>query len=163
VTPFISKHKRAIVIAVVALVLLFAALMIFAIYAARSLFDSDRATPTASQYSAWVSLWLPQDVQNFQAYGEGWQDWLLEARFEITASQVPEFLERNKLQRIDAETLPESSYGLEWFRAAGRLEHYQIGPLPNSAGSTPTGFYPRIRVDPSKPDNFTIYIKARDT
>ncbi len=161
---FIKKYKRAIIIMLIALLLSFAAFVAFAVYSLRNVFESDTSTPTASQYSEWVGIWLPQDVQHFQAYGEGWQDWLVEAKFEMSAAQLPEFLERNKLQPSDLEGDLESSYKLEWFSAKSTLEQYEVKPSPESAGSTTsTGFYPAIWVDDANSDKVTIYIKAFDT
>jgi hypothetical protein len=160
---FLNKHRRALFITGSVMLLLVIGFYALALYSVRTLFDSDSATPTARQYSEWVGLWLPEDMENFQAYGEGWQDWLVEARFELTVSQLAEFLERNNLQRNDSETLPESSYGLEWFRATGRLETYEIKPSPSSAVSTSTGFYPSIWVNSSEIEKITVYIKAFDT
>jgi hypothetical protein len=159
----LKKYKRSLIIAASVALLLVIGFYAVAIYSAGTLFDSDSATPTASQYSEWVGLWLPEDVQSFQSFGEGWQDWLVEARVELTASQFSEFLERNNLQGIESETLLESSYGLEWFSSTKSLEHYEIKSLPESAASTSTGFYPTVWVDTSDPDTVIVYIKAFDT
>lgn len=159
----LERHKRAIIIISVVVLLLFAAFMSFAIYSARTLFESGKATPTATQYSEWVGIWLPENVQNFQAYGEGWQDWLVEARFEIPASELAKFLERNKLQQSDLESDLESSYKLEWFSATAKLEQYEIKPLPDQAAQTATGFYPSFWLDKTNSDRVIVYIKAFDT
>jgi hypothetical protein len=88
---FLRKYKRALIIAGSVVLFLIVGFYVIALYSVRTLFNSDSAAPTASQYSEWVDLWLPQDVQNFQAYGEGWQDWLLEVRFEIKSSNFLNF------------------------------------------------------------------------
>jgi hypothetical protein len=163
---YIQKHKRAVIITSIALALLlmaFAAFIVYSIRVAGDLFKSDKVTPTATQYSEWVGLWLPADVQNFQAYGEGWQDWLVEARFEMSTSELTEFLERNTLQPSDLEISLESNYKLEWFSSKARLEVYQLGPLPNQAASTSTGFYPTFWIDQTNSGTVIVYIKANDT
>jgi predicted PurR-regulated permease PerM len=160
---FLNKHKRTIMIVLAALTIVLGALTAFALYSVRTLFASDKATPTAQQYSEWVGLWLTDDVQNFQAYGEGWQDWLVEARFELPASTLPEFLERNGFVSSESQSLVESSYKLEWFTSTAPLEHYEIKPSPDSAASTSTGFYPSVWLDTADSESVVVYIKANDT
>jgi hypothetical protein len=157
---FFKKYKCAIIISFAIMLLLFGAFVAFAIYSLNTLFESDTASPTASQYSEWVGIWLPKDVQNFQAYGEGWQDWLVEARFEMPASELSEFLERNKLQRGDSVTGLESNYKLEWFSSKAKLESYGIIPLEEGIASTPTFFYPCVLLDTSSPEKIIVYIVA---
>ncbi len=160
---FIKKYKRTLLIALAVLVLLFAAFIYVATRAVNDLFESEKVTPTASQYSEWVGLWLPENVENFQAYGEGWQDWLVEAKFELSAAEFAEFVERNNLQLLGERSGVETGYDLEWFYSANALEQYDITPLPESASSTPTGFYPTIWIDDSNPEKVIVYIKAFDT
>jgi hypothetical protein len=160
---FFKKYKRAILISLGILFVLMVGFVYFSIRAVNDLFETDKVTPTASQYSEWVGLWLPDNVQNFQAYGEGWQDWLVEARFELSAWAFAEFVERNKLRQANVQSPVESSYALEWFNFTGVLKQYDIKPLPESAVSTSTGFYPTIWVDDANPDKVTIYIKAFNT
>jgi hypothetical protein len=160
---FIKHYKRTLIVIGVVLLLLFIAFTGFAFYAARTLFSSDIATPTLTQYRDWVGLWLPDDTQNFQAYGEGWQDWLIEARFELSASAFTKFVARNNLEKVASQNLTESSYGLEWFTSTVRLEAYSLKALPESAVSTSTGFYPTIWVDDTTPDKTIVFIRANDT
>jgi hypothetical protein len=157
---FFKKYKRAILISFAVILLLFGAFVAFAIYSINNLFESDTASPTASQYSEWVGLWLPEGVQNFQAYGEGWQDWLVEARFEMPTSQLPEFLERNKLQLGDSVNSLESNYKLEWFSSKAKLESYELISSSEGVPSTSTFFYPSVLLDTSSPEKIIVYIVA---
>jgi hypothetical protein len=157
---FIKKYQRTILITFIVLVVLFGAFVAFAIYSLGNIFESDTVTPTASQYSEWVGIWLPKDVQNFQAYGEGWQDWLVEAKFEMPASQLSEFLERNKLQPGDSVIGLESNFKLEWFSSTAKLESYTIMPSSEAVPSTPTFFYPSVLLDTSNPEEVRVYIVA---
>lgn len=160
---FLKKYRVVIFALLAILIILFVGIIFLARWAVNDLFESDKVTPTASQYSEWVGIWLPADVQKFQSYGEGWQDWLVEARFELTTSQFTAFLERNNLVRSESQSVVESNYTLEWFSSAGALEQYEIKPLPESAASTLMGFYPTIWIDHSNSDKVIIYIKAFDT
>lgn len=160
---FIKKHRRILIIAFTVTVLLIAGFVYVSIRAVNTLFETDKVTPTATDYSQWVGLWLPDDVANFQAYGEGWQDWLVEARFELTPSQFAEFLGRNAFVRSEVQSFPESSYKLEWFSSKNRLEHYEIKSSPESAVSTSTGFYPSMWVDTSTADKVIVYISTFET
>jgi hypothetical protein len=147
----------------VALLLLMAAFVFISLRAVSTLFDSGEVTPTSSDYAQWLGLWLPENLQNFQVYGEGWQDWLIEARFEMSASELPEFLERNTLQATGVERSIESSYQLEWFSSKEQLEVYEIVPLPNQSVPTSTGFYPTVWLDTTNPERVIVYIGAHDT
>jgi hypothetical protein len=160
---FLKKYQRTILITFIALVILFGAFIAFAIYSLNTPFESDTVSPTASQYSEWVGICLPENMQNFQAYSKGWQDWLVEARFEMPASELPKFLERNKLQPSEVGSALESSYKLEWFASADKLESYKLKPLLESDASTSTGFYPEIWVDEVSPAKVIVYIKSFDT
>lgn len=160
---FVKKYKRTIVLSLIVLFVAMAGFVYFSIRAVNDLFETDKVTPTASQYAEWVGLWLPGNVQNFQAYGEGWQDWLVEAKFELSSSEWTEFVERNNLQSSASESSLESSYQLEWFASGVALEQYKIKSLSESAVSTATGFYPTIWIDSSVPDKVTVYIKAFNT
>jgi hypothetical protein len=160
---FIQKYKRLVLVTLAVFVLLFAAFTYLSLRAVNDLFETGKVTPTTTQYSEWVGIWLPETVENFQAYGEGWQDWLVEAKFELSSSDLNEFLERNQLQSRELETRLESSYQLEWFTSANALEQYEIKPLSGSAAPTSTGFYPSVWMDTSNPDSVVVYIKANDT
>jgi hypothetical protein len=163
VAAFLKRYRSAILSLLVVMVLLYIGSILVARWAVNDLFASSIETPNATEYAAWVGIWLPNNVQKFQSYGEGWQDWLVEARFEVSASQFAAFLERNTLERIASQTMPESSYKLEWFSSEGVLESYEIKSLPDSASSTSTGFYPTIWVDKTNPDSIIVYITAFDT
>ncbi len=160
---FFKKYKRTIMITSGVLLAMMVGFIYVSFRAVNDLFETDNVTPTASQYSEWVGLWLPTDVQNFQAYGEGWQNWLIEARFELSASAFAEFVARNNLAKVASQSLLGSSYELEWFFSDVMLENYDIKPLPESAASTPTGFYPTIWVDDTNPGKVTVFIRANDT
>lgn len=162
-TAFLKQYKVVLISSLVTLILLFVGFILLARWAVNDLFETEKVTPTAGQYSEWVGLWLPANVQNFQAYGEGWQDWLVEAKFELSAAEFAEFVERNNLQLLDVQSVVETGYDLEWFQSSKVLEQYEIKPLPESSASTATGFYPSVWVDTSSPDRVTIYIKAFDT
>jgi hypothetical protein len=160
---FIQKYKRTFLIILAVLAVLFAGFVYISFRAVNDLFETDKVTPTAAQYAEWVGVWLPETPEDFQAYGEGWQDWLVEAKFEMPSSELSEFLERNRLQPVDLKILPESSYQLEWFSSSAKLEVYEIVPLPEQAAATSTGFYATFWLDKTKPDKVTVYIKANDT
>jgi hypothetical protein len=160
---FVKKYRRTIILGLIILLVAMAGLVYFSIRTVNDLFETDKVMPTASQYAEWVGLWLPGNVQNFQAYGEGWQDWLVEAKFELSVSEWSEFMERNKLQSNDLEIGLESSYQLEWFSSGAKLEVYQIEPLPNQAASTSTGFYATFWLDKTNSGTVVVYVKANDT
>jgi hypothetical protein len=162
VVAFLKKYRTAILSLLVVTVLLYIGFILVARWAVNDLFASSIETPNATQYAAWVGIWLPDDVQKFQSYGEGWQDWLVEARFELSASQFAAFLERNNLERIASQTIPESSYKLDWFSSNAKLESYELKPLPDQAAQTSTGFYPSVWMDTSLPEKVIVYIKAFD-
>jgi hypothetical protein len=160
---FIKKHKRTLILLFTGIILLAAGFVYVSLRAVNTLFETDKVTPTPTEYSQWVGLWLPDDVANFQAYGEGWQDWLVEARFELTASQFAEFLERNAFVQSEIYSVPESSYKLEWFASTKALEYYEIKSSPESSASTLAGFYPSVWVDKLHADKIIVYIRAFDT
>jgi hypothetical protein len=155
---FLKKYQRTILITLIALVILFGAFVAFAIYSLNTLFESDTVSPTASQYSEWVGICLPENMQNFQAYSKGWQDWLVEARFEMPASELPEFLEHNKLQPSEVGSAFESSYKLEWFASAASPKPYNLVSLPDQSPQTSTGFYPTVWIEKTNSVTVTVYI-----
>jgi hypothetical protein len=160
---FIKKYRRAIIISFVVIALLFAGSVYFAIRAVNDLFETSKVTPTAPEYAEWVRVWLPESTRDFQAYGEGWQDWYVEARFDIPVSELPEFISKNKLQRSEASDVPKSQFDLEWFRPTGKLEAYELIPAPDAALMTTTGFYPSFWIDRSDAEQVIVYIVAFDT
>lgn len=160
---FFKRYKAVLLVTGALILLLGIAYFFVARWAVNSLFESDTATPNATEYAGWTGIWLPDDVRNFQAYAEGWQDWLVEARFELSSRNLPEFLERNNLQRVEPDYQPESHFDLEWFQSENELEVYEIVPSSESASSTATGFYPTFWIDTSNPDKITVYIKAFNT
>jgi hypothetical protein len=160
---FFKEYKRTIILTLVVLFVVIVGFVYVSIRAVNDLFETDKVTPTAGQYAEWVGIWLPENTQNFQAYGEGWQDWLVEARFEMSTADLDEFLERNNLQPSELEVIPNSSYQPEWFASSATLEVYEIKPLPNQAASTTTGFYATFWLDKTNVDKVIIYVKANDT
>jgi hypothetical protein len=159
VSRIFKPYKNFLIALGVVLILLGVGFVLLTRWAVNDLFESSTATPSATEYAAWTGMWLPNNLQNFQAYAEGWQDWFIEAHFEILPADLPEFLGRNNLQRINSDGTLSSSFDLEWFTPTDKLEAYEIKP----GGSTSTGFYPTIWLDQTSPDRVIVYIKAFDT
>lgn len=159
----VTKHRRRLATILGILLLLGAVFSYRAIRSLDDLFETRKASPTAVEYANWVGLWLPESVEDFQAYAEGWQDWLIEARFEMPEPDLTAFLANNSLQASKLETRPESAYKLEWFQTSAELSYYELRSEPEKANATKTGFYPSIWIAPLEGDRVIVFILAFDT
>jgi hypothetical protein len=128
-----------------------------------AVFSSDSATPTAAEYAAWVKLEIPATVQNWRSYGEGFQDWYVQARFELPLEELPKFLNDNKLELAPNLTQPpENVFKQSWFDPKPPLEVYELKSSETQQASTASGFYPTVYLERSG-SIIVVYIVAFDT
>ena len=145
-TPKPNRRKTLlIVLGVLGLALLVGFFILRSIGIA--IFSSSSETPTAAEYSAWVKLEIPAAAQNWNAYGEGFMDWFVQARFELPPEELPGFLNANKLELSSENDLPQNVFKKDWFNPKGPLEVYQL-PSPDTVqGQTASGFYPTVYIE----------------
>jgi hypothetical protein len=127
---------------------------------ASSVFSTRTDSPTVTAFSDWVKLKLPASTRNWQAHAEGFQDWLVQARFELPVSDVPAFLVANRLQRLPGASRPQNVLKLPWFNPVHALEAYKLRPVSDEQVTTPSGFYPTVFLEPQKTGVVTVYIWA---
>lgn len=130
--------------------------------AADAIFSSTPTTPTAQEYSDWVKLEIPSTAQNWKAYGEGFMDWYVQARFEIKPEELASFLQKNNLERIHLNQPPENALKQSWFNPKAPLEVYQLISSQTQQASTASGFYPTVYVERNDP-TIVVYIIAFNT
>jgi hypothetical protein len=117
---------------------------------------------TPQEFSDWVKLQIPSTAQNWKAYGEGFQDWYILARFELPAEELPAFLKANGLVPAPLDEPPEDVLNLSWFRPKAPLEVYELMSSDTKQASTASGFYPTVYVELAGP-TVVLYIVAFDT
>lgn len=130
--------------------------------AAVAIFSDNSATPTAAEYADWVKLEIPPAAQNWRAYGQGFQDWYIQARFELPPEELPGFLSGNNLVRVNLPQPPENVYKQSWFDPQPPLEVYELKSSETQQSSTTSGFYPTVYIKRGGP-TLVVYIIAFDT
>jgi hypothetical protein len=125
------------------------------------LFSTSKVVPTAPEFSKWTGLQIPGSGQNWQAYAEGWQDWFVQARFEMPASELAGFLQGNNLEPSSDTGPPDNPLKQSWFKP-GSVEVYEVRASAAGQASTKTGFYPKVYVE-NKGSTVVIYITAFNT
>lgn len=140
--------------------------LLMGIAAFRSLFSSPfttrRGTPNAQQFSDWVKLAIPPTAQNWQSYAEGFQDFLVQARFELNSTELEGFLQKNNLVKSSDTAPPDNALKQSWFRPGPTLEVYELKPSQTQKASTTSGFYAKVYVE-RKGGSVVVYIVAFDT
>lgn len=165
-SPVNNSRQKPIRIVLVVVVLALVAGLGFVWYTvsgiASSVFSTRTDSPTATAFSDWVKLKIPAGAWNWQAYAKGFQDWLVQARFEIPASDVPAFLAANTLERLPSASRPQNMLKQPWFNPTRALEAYRLRPVSDEQVTTPSGFYPTVFLEPQQ-DVVVVYIFAFTT
>jgi hypothetical protein len=123
---------------------------------------TSKGTPNAQQFSDWVKLAIPPTAQNWQAYAEGFQDWLVQARFELNPAELEGFLRQNQLVPISETAPPDNPLKQSWFRPGPTLEVYGLKPSDTQQAATASGFYPLVYIERNN-RVVVVYITAFDT
>lgn len=158
-----TLSNRWIIGVVSGVILAFIGMGLWGLFSVNQLFKNSSAAPTQGGFVKWVGVKVPAEATQFRAYAEGWQDWIVEARFELPNTRVAGFLAENGLVRTEPSNGLESSLKQAWFSSSATLERYELESLPEKAASLPSGFYPTVWLDASKPSITTVFIRAFDT
>ncbi len=128
-----------------------------------SVFSNNTAFPTSAEYAAWVGLRIPATAQNWQSYAEGFQDWFVQARFELSPEALPRFLSENNLVRApELNGPPQNLLKQDWFNPRPPLEVYQLRSSQTQQARTASGFYPTVYIERG-PSSIVVYITAFNT
>jgi hypothetical protein len=128
---------------------------------ADAVFEGRKAAPSAAELARWVGVWLPPEPSHWQSYAEGWQDWQVVARFELTTSQRDEFLQRNHLEPQPPTTPSTSAQALlqrTWFAPSATARTYTTAAVEPGAA---TGFTSTAWID-EHGDTATVFLYAFD-
>lgn len=126
-------------------------------------FSNNTAFPTSMEYAAWLGLRIPATAQNCQSYAEGFQDWFVQARFELPPEALPRFLSENNLMRApELNGLPQNQLKQDWFNPKPLLEVYQLRSSQTQQARTASGFYPTVYIERG-PSSIVVYITAFNT
>ncbi len=126
------------------------------------IFNSQTANLTPKEFSDWVKLQIPPTVRNWKAYGQGFQDWYIQVRFELPAEELSAFLKANGLVPINFNQSPENLLKQSWFSPKPPFEVYQLKSSQTKQASTASGFYPTVYVE-QHGSNVVVYIAAFNT
>lgn len=114
---------------------------------ANSFFSSRTTHLTPQEFSDWVKLYIPSTAQNWKAYGEGFQDWYIQVRFELSSEELPAFLKANGLVPTQLKQSPENALEQSWFSPKPPFEVYELESSETKQTSTASGFYPTVYVE----------------
>jgi hypothetical protein len=109
------------------------------IYAGATMFDTRRPAPTAPELEKWIGVKVPAGATGYQSYVEGFQDWMLLARFELPSSELAPFLAANRLEPAPDKTSAPTAETQAWFRPSQRAQAHAPTRLPDGHADAPAG------------------------
>ncbi len=109
------------------------------IYAGATMFDTRRPAPAAPELAQWIGVKVPASATGYQSYVEGFQDWMLLARFELPSSELAPFLATNRLEPAPDKTSAPLTETQAWFRPGERAQAHAPARLPDGHPDKPAG------------------------
>jgi hypothetical protein len=117
--------------------------------------------PSAPALAKWIDLWIPPGATAFRSYAEAWQDWRVIAQFDLTASELSTFIERNHLQPAGSAAAPQAPLQQAWFTPPAAARAYRPG-TDASDGATTSRFSKALWIH-AHGDGATVYLHAADS
>jgi hypothetical protein len=129
--------------------------------------DTESLNP--AQIERWANFKLPPSASNVRAHLAGWQDHTLRVRFDLTAAELPAFLDSTGIRRplstnpadIDDEFHSAGPNPKLWWNP-GVPAKFETGEGEFDDPDGPT-IYQRILIDRSNPTTWTVWFIAFDT
>ncbi len=118
------------------------------------LFASSHREPSPAQLEQWIHVKVPASASAYRSYAEGWQDWMILARFELPSSELAPFLEANRLEPAGHHvgSFEKAPLDQEWFRPGDLARTHAPARLPDG--------HPDKKPGPDAADLTTVWTES---
>lgn len=124
----------------------------FVVLLGGSFIASSEREPNPAELEQWIGVKVPTRATAYRSYAEGFQDWVILARFELSSSELAPFLAANRLEPEENEDAVKAPLDQQWFRPAADAQAYAPARLPEG--------HPDKKPGPDAADLTTVWTES---
>lgn len=115
---------------------------------------SSEREPNPAELEKWIGVKVPARATAYRSYAEGFQDWMILARFELPPSELAPFLEANRLEpgERDADSAVQAPLEQAWFHPGAQAQTHAPARLPEG--------HPDKKPGPDAADLTTVWTES---